>query len=71
MFAYRWSQIKTRYRHISEICFIFLIANTYRILKCLKRIIQLLFKPHYMFDHKEIGSKIRNYESLLALFNYC
>ena len=45
--VHRWSRIKTGYLHILEIYFIFLnskvrhFANAYRILKCLKHIIQL------------------------------
>ena len=52
--AYRWSQIKTRYLHILDFYLIFLnrkvrhFANAFRILKCIKRIIQLLFKQHYV-----------------------
>ena len=45
---------QTGYLHILDFYYIFLnrkvrhFANAYRILKCLKRIIQLLFKPHYV-----------------------
>ena len=52
--TYRRSRMKTGYLHILEIYFIFLnrkvrhFANAYRFLKCLKRIIQVLRKSHYV-----------------------
>ena len=52
--VYRWSRIKTAYLQIKIFYFVFLnrkvrhFANAYRILKCLKCIIQLLIKPHYV-----------------------